>query len=87
MKTDWGSINTLIYIPLCFYLYDLQAIDMALDSIFTFHYVSTYTLSRISSAFFNLIYIPLCFYLYDRVAAVQNMSDLIYIPLCFYLYG
>ena len=77
----------LIYIPLCFYLYTANAPLAYQVSIFTFHYVSTYTNWCSSWPLHTVhIYIPLCFYLYQFIKRVKRNIFRIYIPLCFYLY-
>ena len=78
---------THIYIPLCFYLYQLS-INCSYDSLgFTFHYVSTYTPGGLGQGRTPLlIYIPLCFYLYCIRVFRHCIFVIIYIPLCFYLY-
>ena len=54
-----------IYIPLCFYLYEIDCRVATVKSKFTFHYVSTYTDYIRADMIYPLsIYIPLCFYLY-----------------------
>ena len=75
-----------IYIPLCFYLYFYWSKDAIEYELFTFHYVSTYTVLRQRKAINDRIYIPLCFYLYSRENSGERLQWLIYIPLCFYLY-
>ena len=57
-----------IYIPLCFYLYQNVYLNDNLALIFTFHYVSTYTVFRWADfKLSDFIYIPLCFYLYGVI--------------------
>ena len=75
--SDIDLLDNIIYIPLCFYLYDSRAALMLFSLSFTFHYVSTYTCSpfRVIVLCF-LIYIPLCFYLYtkSRRASLRNYT-------------
>ena len=80
------GVPLCIYIPLCFYLYARDSTDILALALFTFHYVSTYTLNptiitkhitNLHSTMFLLIRSN-SFYLYR--------CRHIYIPLCFYLY-
>ena len=58
--------HLLIYIPLCFYYYDIEMEDIKETTGFTFHYVSITTVFTIvQTAASGKIYIPLCFYYYN----------------------
>ena len=67
-----------IYIPLCFYLYDGENQYDTADTLFTFHYVSTYT--RIFSSF-NLYYFPLSKLSTSRFAPSLSPPFFIYVLL------
>ena len=63
----------VIYIPLCFYLYNGLIRKRLISYLFTFHYVSTYTSSRtLPRSAPDQIYIPLCFYLY-RLRRIRQL--------------
>ena len=77
----------LIYIPLCFYLYDNdRAFKNAAELIYIPLCFYLYILLSSSQCPVFHIYIPLCFYLYYTPEDVYNAVKEIYIPLCFYLY-
>ena len=76
----------IIYIPLCFYLYNAGSVSVQSTAKFTFHYASTYTVVErpawrqgwyLHSTM--LLLIPRCF-------SLGRGRNIIYIPLCFYLY-
>ena len=75
-----------IYIPLCFYLYNLRWSVLWTDMIFTFHYVSTYT--QLNSLMLSLVRnLHSTMFLLIRKNPIYMIIDIIiYIPLCFYLY-
>ena len=80
------NLDTVIYIPLCFYLYSACVSQTMSVSSFTFHYASTYTWGNIAAT-------DICAHLHSTMLLLIHLhrshpckSDKIYIPLCFYLY-
>ena len=82
------KVYTMIYIPLCFYLYRMsEYATVPLESEFTFHYVSTYT--KMKDVFGRTLFVFTFHYVstYTLLHIVQIITyHIIYIPLCFYLY-
>ena len=75
-----------IYIPLCFYLYDRSVPNVLPSSVFTFHYVSTYTKRTDNRSDKRVDLHSTMFLLIRRDIRPWQSEGIIYIPLCFYLY-
>ena len=82
-----SSLLMMIYIPICFYYFDIIACGIqAWLSIYIpicFYYFAIIHCNR---SRLNSIYIPICFYYFEWCQTVSVAWNLIYIPICFYYF-
>ena len=81
-----SELNT-IYIPLCLYLYEIDAYPASAGKdLHSTMFIFIYQTADYESLLLQ-IYIPLCLYLYPGRRFHGERYSKIYIPLCLYLYG